>query len=587
MMRSAPALILVGCLLTAANALSIPHSLATTRGSEIQWFSCGDFDSQYSIGDELNVTCGYYEVPLDWADESVGTAKLAVARYPAIKERWGTMFANPGGPGGSGIEHVVTFGLNMSDLSGGHYDIVSWDPRGVGHTTPGPVTCFASAEEQAEYFKGTLEDTWIEIKGNLTDDNQLEEFYSHVDQMEVVNRGFGERCANSTSGKDLPYVGSAAGARDMVALADYLDPGVQEINYYGISYGSMLGFIFVNMFPDRVGHVVLDGCMNPVLYGNKPSADYVPNYPVGADETFAGFASGCALAGKDGCPLVANDNDTAADVTARLQGMLDLAHELLEAGADMSQTITSAQARAYVHNTLYWPMQWADLANFAYVYELSLQAIAANMSESQLTKRQPSLASWNREDIPTTAAHTYEQIAIVCGDGIDAGNATMRDVFDAIAYTAENVSPMFGPQWNPPARFCWAWPARAAERFTGPWDNELKNPILIIGNTADPVTPFANAQLMAELLGDSAVLLEQDGFGHTSIAEKSSCTSDIFKKYFEDGSLPEGDNTHCEIDDSVILFPNSTVTQASAKRNLLAAGRNDFADQTPRARFFA
>ncbi|TRM59951.1 TAP-like protein-domain-containing protein [Schizophyllum amplum] len=551
---------------TAITAFSLPlRSEVIEHDAEIDWFSCGDLDPQYSYGDELNITCGYYNVPLDWADDSVGTASLAVVLYPATKDRRGTMFANPGGPGGSGVEYILEFGPNISSkVIGGHYDIVSWDPRGAGHTTPGPPSCFDSAEDWEEYFNGTLETTGLEIKGDLTDGSQLQQFYSHVPEMEKKYRGLGKRCAQKDSGKTLAYLGSAAAARDMVALAEYFDPGVQEINYWGISYGSMIGFIFVNMFPDRVGHVVLDGCMEPLLYANEPTTDYYLNNLASVDETFNGFTTGCAMAGQDGCKLVQGDNDTAADIATRVRGLLGLAHDLLESGADLSGTYTSAQAREYLYGAMYSPLMWSEYANFMYAYEQTLHAIASNISEYPSTK--PDAGNG-------TDTHTYEFVAILCGDGVNAGNMTMRSGFDAIVQASEYVSPLFGPQWHVDANICFAWPARAVERYTGPWDNKLKNSILVIGNTFDPVTPFKNAQLMADLLGDSAVLLQQNGYGHVSLAEPSTCTVDVINRYFEDGTLPEGDDTICPIDDDVVLFPNSTVSQASVRLSILAAGQ--------------
>ncbi|KAL1757021.1 Alpha/Beta hydrolase protein [Schizophyllum commune] len=548
-------------------ALCVFGAPASTRNAEIGWFSCSEFDPQYSIGDPQNITCGYYEVPLDWADETAGTAKLAVARYPASGERRGTIFVNPGGPGGSGVEFVVGFGLNISVMTGGNYDIVSWDPRGSeGHTEPGPPACFDTAAEYYDYFKGTLQQTGIEIRGYLRDDNQIADFYSHVDEMEAKFIGEGKRCADNKNGETLQYLGTAATARDIVALADYLDPGVQEINYWGISYGTMLGLTFVNMFPERVGRVILDGCMDPILYTDRPSPQYYPNALASSDETFAGFAAGCALAGKAGCALVKDDSDTAADIQERVQDLLDLAHDLTVAGADMSEVLTSAEARANLYSIMYFPSAWATVAGIIRDWGIALDALAANQSVPGGIAAELSLLKPNLSSIPSYA---YE--AISCGDAVDAGNMTMRDGFDTIVFASETVSPLFGPVWGDAENACFAWPARAVERYTGPWDSKLKNPVLIIGNTADPVTPFENAQLMANLLGDSAVLVKQDGLGHTSLAEKSSCTIDIIHKYFTTGSLPEGDDTQCEIDDSVVLFPNSTVTQASVRLSLLAA----------------
>lgn len=152
-----------------------------------------------------------------------------------------------GGPGLSGIEFLHEFGPYISAATGGHYDVVSWDPRGSeGQTTPGAPSCFNSPVDKIQFFDGTLEATGIDIKGNLSDYGQIDELYSHVDEMEAKYIELGQRCAQGESGKTLQYLGTAATVRDMVSLADVLDPSVNEINYWGFSYGTMLGFTFVN-----------------------------------------------------------------------------------------------------------------------------------------------------------------------------------------------------------------------------------------------------------------------------------------------------------------------------------------------------
>jgi hypothetical protein len=122
--------------------------------------------------------------------------------------------------------------------------------------------------------------------------------------------------------------------------------------------------------------------------------------------------------------------------------------------------------------------------------------------------------------------------------------------------------------------FCHRWPARAVERFTGPWNSTLKNPIIIIGNKADPITPFLDASIVAGWLGDSATLVEQDGLGHASFAQKSTCTTNIVKNFFVDGVRPEGDDTLCAIDpDGPELFPSEGV-KASDIRNAISGDSN-------------
>ncbi|KAL1676990.1 hypothetical protein EV122DRAFT_291452 [Schizophyllum commune] len=547
--------IVLSGLVALAGASSVP---VVKRNSTIDWFPCSDLNAKYT-SDSLKTTCGFFEVPLDWADDSVVTAKLAVVKLAASKERWGTVFMNPGGPGGSGLDFIFTYGANVSDETSGHYDVVSWDVRGgLGHSTPGAPACFDSAEDSAQFFAGTLEADGLDIKGNLTDDDQVDgvtvsqvdEFYSHVDEMDAKYRGLAERCLQAESGNILPYVGTAATVRDMVALADYLEPGVQEINFWGISGGTVVGATFVNMFPDRVGHVVLDACVDPTLWYNRPPPDIYGANLLSAENAYTGFVDNCAAAGRGGCHLLENDDETGADIKARLQSYMDLAHDLHKAGADLSKTLTSVEFRYQILTALFMPPTWSTFDKIAVAYNQSLAALAANLAV-------PDALAQQLVPLKHQPQVTYEAHAIWCGDGVDAGNMTMRDSFDAIVEASRDVTPTFGPKWwNLAVINCFAWPARAVERYTGPWDKQLKNRVLVLGNAADPGTAFKNAESLA--------------------MQKSTCTGNIIRQYFENGSvsaeptelallwltdaqLPEGNDTECEIDADVVLFPEYTV----------------------------
>ena len=135
-----------------------------------------------------------------------------------------------------------------------------------------------------------------------------------------------------------------------------------------------------------------------------------------------------------------------------------------------------------------------------------------------------------------------------------------------------------GGQFPQPAHYCHRWATRAVERFTGPWNSKLKNPIIVIGNKADPATPFADASVVAGYLGDSATLVEQDGFGHSSLAQKSTCTQNIITNFFINGVHPQGDDTMCPIDaDGPPLFPSQGV-RASDIRNAISNGGETSSD---------
>jgi len=179
----------------------------------------------------------------------------------------------------------------------------------------------------------------------------------------------------------------------------------------------------------------------------------------------------------------------------------------------------------------------------------------------------------------------YTFHAIACGDSIDQADITTQAVFDELIRVVKVVSPMctwphydhflqyasyhlcpVGIQFPQPCHFCHRWPARAVERFAGPWNSTLKNPIIIIGNKADPATPFLDASIVAGWLGDSATLVKQDGYGHLSIAQKSTCTRDIISNFFINGVRPDGDDTVCAVDpDDAELFPSNGAEPSDIK----------------------
>ena len=178
---------------------------------------------------------------------------------------WSSLTHLTGGPGGSGVDFVLDRGETLSNLTGGYYDIVSWDPRGVGHTTwvvalfhplhpsllthlssPGLINCFDSLDEYNRFWNGTLVYPRIDIKYGFSDPSDLEYFNSQVDIMEERWTAFGEVCLKHESGQFLPYVGTTATVRDLVAIAEYFNGEGCDINYYGFSYGTVIGIYLVN-----------------------------------------------------------------------------------------------------------------------------------------------------------------------------------------------------------------------------------------------------------------------------------------------------------------------------------------------------
>jgi len=243
-----------------------------------------------------------------------------------------------------------------------------------------------------------------------------------------------------------------------------------------------------------------------------------------------------------------------------------------------------------IYHTLYQPVGWATFASDT-LYEYYRQTVQVTGSNLTLASR----SSWGPPELKRQSGQDWESYsfqAITCGDSIDQSDITTRAVFDELIRVVKDVSPMcelsyysvlrqpsyrscpVGISFPQAAHYCHRWPARAVERFTGPWNSTLKNPIIIIGNKADPATPFLDASLVAGLLGDSATLVKQDGLGHASFAQKSSCTTNIIKNFFVNGVRPEGDDTVCTIDpDGPELFPSKGI-KASDIRSAISGDGN-------------
>ncbi|KAI0685531.1 Alpha/Beta hydrolase protein [Cerioporus squamosus] len=517
-------------------------TVASKPGTKVQWSPCDP-----ALALDTTLQCGFFDVPLDYHDRSIGTARLGLVKANATRERRGTVFMNPGGPGVSGITDLNSTAALLLDQTGGYYDVVSWDPRGVGTVTvPGDVFCFDSVEEQQTFFSGTIESTGIEMTGNFTDSADVRNLLAQAGIMQEKYDGLAQRCSQPLDGKYLQYVGTAATARDLAALADALDGPGSPVNYIGLSYGTILGSWFINMFPERVGHVVLDGVVDPVRFGTVDVALSGWGAQLAdADRVYEAFFTGCALSGPSGCPITTT-GQTPLDVNDGIQALLQAAHDAFRANA--SVPVTSGQIRALLRTIMYVPTAWASFVNTT-LAQIVQEVQAESKGNATATQRR----NIGRREEKGTLPYSTE--AIICGDSRDGTGANMTDVFQGIISTSNNVSAMFAAAWPFATYYCPFWPARAVERYEGPFNKTLANPILVIGNTFDPATPFSGAKAVADELGDRATLVRLNGFGHTSQAEPSACISDHIRAYMVNGTLPQGDETVCEVDADFEVFP--------------------------------
>ncbi|KAG8684589.1 hypothetical protein FRC09_015290, partial [Ceratobasidium sp. 395] len=176
----------------------------------------------------------------------------------------------------------------------------------------------------------------------------------------------------------------------------------------------------------------------------------------------------------------------------------------------------------------------------------------------------------NANDDPPSDDYTFQ--AVACADSADAGNVTTKMVFDSLVDSARTASPVFGQLWSEAGLYCHNWPVRAVERFTGPFNKTLSNRIIVVGNEADPSTPFVSAKNVADALGDSAILIEQDDFGHVSLAMHSDCTQGALTDYFLNNTLPTSDR-FCGTNQT--LFPGRGITKNTLSMLAAAAEAPD------------
>jgi pimeloyl-ACP methyl ester carboxylesterase len=459
-----------------------PHPTAriVTVSHHVVWRDCGK-----------QLECARVFVPLDWSNRNGAQIRLAVIRRVASqpRRRIGAIFFNPGGPGVSGVDTVKATGADLDNLGGGRFDIVSWDPRGGGASTH--VRCFSD--------EGSLSSFWDHL-GVPTTKAASPAYLSKT-------VGFARRCGEG-SGPLLRHISTADTARDLDYLRGLL--GERRLTYLGWSYGSFVGSVYANMFPNRVRAMALDGIIDPVTYTTGREA-FLANDTVDADLVFGKFESLCQSAGPSRCVLAGR-----GPVPARVKRLLTrLRRAPIRAPFAQGGKLSYGDALAAFFLLLRSPEGWPRFAKDLRAAETgdgsALETVA-------LTLRSP-----------TGYALLEPSVAIGCADApaLQPPRAWPQ-VIDRLTHVSFIYGPLLGWWlWAP----CASWPVAGANRYTGPWSAKTKVPILIIGTRFDPNTPFANAQRLEHILA-RAVLLTHDGYGHTSTVDPSTCVEREERRYF-------------------------------------------------------
>jgi pimeloyl-ACP methyl ester carboxylesterase len=439
--------------------------------------------------------CATMKAPRDWDDPEGDTIELALIRAKATGpgRRIGSLIFNFGGPGGSGVTALPAFGNDYAKLRT-RYDLVSFDPRGVGRSAP--VRCQNDRQLDAYFQQDATPD----------DTAERSELVENVED-------FNEACEKN-SGKMLPHVLTTDAARDLDLMRQVL--GDRKLHYFGISYGTELGGVYAHLFPRNVGRAVFDAVVDPTQTPDQGSLAQAGGFQRALDN----FAEDCVSKAEE-CPI-GNSAQDVKDRIARLLKDLDGRPVPGIFPRRLTQTVATSGIAQALYSQEFWD----------YLTEGLDQAYDGNGQILMLLSDTMNGRSPNGEYSNLAAANA----AINCADD--------KPRYD-VAYVERRLpefraaSPLFGEYLAWGMLGCTDWPVPGAAdhpEVSAPG----APPILVIGNTGDPATPYEGARRMARALGRGVgVELTYRGQGHGAYDSKNKCVQDAVHGYLLDGKVPK------------------------------------------------
>lgn len=484
---------LAAAALMSLSAVSIPAAAK----DEIKWGECPPVADGYpDVGQQQ---CALISVPLDYRRPHGRKINIAVSRIKAADstKRRGVLFLNTGGPGAQGIDapHLATalFPQNVLDA----YDLIGFDPRGIGRSTP--VTCGLTQEQAFQAFP------------------QLEQDHSFRKTAEFA-RFVADACAGTTS-DTLPFITTANTARDMDAIRALL--GESTISYFAWSYGTYLGAVYASLYPARADRVVLDSAVNP----DWPWREQFRHWGPGGEARFADFAA----------YAIANE------------ASLHLGHTVDEVRALYFQLLAKSAANPISFAGYVVDEPTFRVLNFSFLYNdgsfstmaTLWQAVRDGVNDS--TPATPTGAP-AAAGFPAVPPDNYAMStgAVLCDDV-----AWPRSVerYRRELHFDEQQFPMFG-QLGSNIWACAFWRVPQMEPLVKLTSNGPANHILLLNTLRDPATPLPGASRMHEQFGERSRLILVDGGGHAIFGlMNNTCATDTVAAYLADGVFPAEDST--------------------------------------------
>ena len=454
---------------------------------EVGWQQCGD------------KWCGTVRAPMDWFSVGAESIDLAVTIAPATGERQGAILYNPGGPGASGVAYVQQYAdyLLRPEVRE-NYDLVGFDPRGVGASTP--ISCYDDPRELYDWL-------WDIPEGPQPDPLSDEGLQRQLEDAQWL----GASCLENT-GPLLQNIGTEQVASDLDLVRALL--GEPKLNYLGVSYGTLIGSTYADLFPENVGRFVLDAAVAP------DSTDFEGTLyqAAGFELAYGNFVADCLQ--QEGCPFTG----TKADALQQTRELLDRVDAEPIAVADGRRLGSSALFTAIAAN-LYAEVQWSTLREV-------LADVAAGRGETAFAAADE---YYGVNPDGTFADNSLEAlIAVNCLD-----YPAVTD-FEEVRANAEQImaaAPTLGPDFVGLGS-CAGWPVEATREphaITAPG----ADPIIVIGGMNDPATPYQQAVDLAEML-ESGVLISVDAEGHGQYYTGNECVDGPVNEYFLTGRAPTG-----------------------------------------------
>lgn len=457
-------------------------ALSRFYDQKLTWSHCG------------NGQCAWLEVPLDYGRPEGKTVDIAVYREMATDQKnvVGDLVVNPGGPGQSGIEYAAASSYVFRAPLTNHFNVVGFDPRGVGQSDP--LKCWGTKKMDAFVAAPAMPQTPAEIR--LAD---------------AQMRAFGESCLRR-SGDLARHMSTQEVARDMDILRAAL--GQPRLDYFGASYGTLIGATYANTFPKHVGRMVLDGALNPELSNLELNLTQAKGFEV----ALRSYVANCVQ--RSSCVL----GKTVDAGVLRIKELLASIQKSPLPTNDPDRPLTSGLAVTGVIEPLYSKQAWSTLT-------LALTSAIRDHNGSALLQMADLYTGRTKKGYSDNSMNVLYNV-----NCLDDGESTPPSKVARYYPEFEKASPTFGKMFAFSLSACSLWPIKSAER---PHALHAKGapPILVVGTTRDPATPLAWAEGLAKQL-DSGVLVVRNGDGHTGYNQGNVCTDKAVENFLVANEVP-------------------------------------------------